>query len=1099
MAFLDEWQKRYQEDLGRQQQATAPKPTGAPSFLGLWSTQDNPEARKRLVNYASQQKSSFDISKQKEEEQRKQQELAQRQAEKQNTLGAKTGRLISGAGEAIAQPFVQAGRGVARVLPGGTADFEAATQQSQQQSQFTTEVARKLQDPNLPAKQKEHYQKILDNLQADKSPAEAIASVTSQLRDDVDKSAFIGSLVAIGSFGLPVAKGAQVLKGGTQAAKAVGVSAGGGAVGGAGYEASANPDVSIGQLAKGAAIGGVAGAALPIVGAGIRQARQVQLPALTESRLGQAVAQKQFVKKIGSLKDGFVAKVIDDTNFIKKPFKNDVDSATGRKVTDEIEDRVTNIRQFAGLAQDRLQNNQAYQGLVTLINRDKQRAKDFGSFISAKQDAINNQKLGKGGTIPKGTPEQEQAYQLLNQATKDDLQYLYDNGRISKQKYDAWINDPDYTRVQREILDDQKQVGKSGFTPSAKGVTEQKLKGSSKKAIDPFVAYEDWQRSIVLEAEKNNLAKYLRDRSVEKGISNKVDTTTAGYERIKQLYGEEGLKQETLGVFENGIRDLYTIDPKAARQLAKSSDLELKAIADWVLFPSRVLRGGATSMNLAFAIPNFVRDQISSGIISQKARATHNPIAMFQGIKEAVLKPAARATIGKLGAKEAFKPSPLFQEYLKRNANMTSVDLARNLKDAARLSQENLGLKGESLLRRYENIISAGEKATRYQNFIGTYKNALKNNIDPEQALQRASMAARRNSINFSNRGEISQFMKIFNPYFNAGVQGSKTLAGALKNRPIATSMKIGAGILLPVASATYYNLSDPERAEMYANIPEYERKANLIMVLGSGKGYVKVPLPPGIREFGNPLRNYIESEYLGDRQGFLTTAKDILVDPFSPVGTTGREVLSQAVPQAVKPAVELGFNQEFYTGREIIPENLKDLPKEEQVFSKTPQIYRDIGKTLGMSPLQVRKLVTGYGAGATEGALTTPDAIAGRETGGRSTLEQIKTRFASPPPSDGQSQVKSKFYDTYTPLSKSKISVSEKVTSAVKSNNIGEANRLARAHNEKIDKEKARLRETYGKFESDLTPLYDRFDSLKFPIENDQLKKSSIKARQRQ
>lgn len=913
-----------------------------------------------------------------------------------------------------------------------------------------------------------------------------------------------GSLVAGGGSLVQAAR-----RGAAPLARAVAGTTASGAAGGAGYTLRTDPNATARELATSAAVGAGAGLVAGAVPGAARKVRETvdNIPSIAETRLGAKVAQTRTAKRINDLRDRFVAKVVDDTNYIKKPFRGVVNEETGQRVTDEIETLVTNVRQFAAKAQDRLQTNQAFQELRPLIAGNKDRYKQFGSFINRKQDAINRNKLIDAGRIegakvqvPVGTAEEEAAYQLLNRATKDDIQYLFDNGIIEETKYRQWMDDPDYTRVQREIEDElTSRPGGSGLV-SGSPVAGQKLKGSTKRALDPFAAYEDWQRRVTLDVERNNLSKYLRDQGLKRGVSNQVDTTTAGIERIRQLYGDEGVRQRTIPVFEKGLKELYTIDPRAARQLAQTPELELKAIADWVLLPSRLLRGGATSLNAAFAVPNFIRDQISSAIISKNARATHNPIAFWAGFKEAILKPTGRATLGRVPgvSGELFEPSALFKEYLARNGNMTSVDLARNLKGATRQAQENLGVRGEGLLRRYENIISASEKATRYQNFIGTYRKALKNNVNAEQAIEQASRAARTNSINFSTRGELATFMKIFNPYFNASVQGSSTLLRAFGRRPVMTSLKVGSTILAPVATATYHNLSDPERAELYARIPDYERRDNLIMVLGGNRGYIKVPLPPGMREFANPLRNYIEAEYLGDRQGLLETAKNLLVDPFSPVGTTANELISQAVPQGVRPAIELGMNRELYTGRDIVPENLQGLPAEEQVFDSTPQAYRDIGKLLGVSPLQVRKVVTGYGAGGLEGAIASADFARGKESGKRSTVEQIIRRFYGTPPSDTSNQVRSTFYETYTPLRSKKENLSKKVTEAVKQNDMTTANRLANQINDEIEREKRRLQETYGRFETDLTVLFDQFDSLKLPVENGKLTESSIRARRK-
>jgi len=1255
-----------------------------------------------------------------------------------NDILGNIGKFVGGVAEGIAAPFKRVGEGTAEVineLTGGAQrerDVQAAAQQQ------TVDLIKSLGQKMRSAKtdeEKNRYREAIKRIsKIDDEQYKRFQERQSQIVERTDP---IKGAAAVGELGLnvltggtvgAVARGAGTLAKTTNVAQKLltptGVKQGivSGAIQGASYGALGTAEqqggkATVGDYAKnvaaGAALGGVAGGVVPALGKG--------LPTITSTKLGQKAAETKVGQKITNLKDNFVAKVVDDTNMIKKQFKGAVNPSTGQKITDEIEGLVTNVRQFAALSQSRLENNQAFQSLKPLISGDKKRYEDFGRFINEKQQAINLQKVGRGEgvTVPTGTPEQEKAYQLLNQATKDDIQYLFDNGKITQEQYDKWINDPDYTRVQKEVLDDQgRQYGKSGLV-SGSSVTQQKLKGSNKKSVDPFAAYEDWSRQVTLEVEKNTLAKYLRDQMLERGItkpirvadkvierthlygeaaqlrplrnrlarlvktqgkyvntierelnalneeglnlalskqapaaleqptkvltvkkvaplikdkapkvlddiktSNNVkaklvkeygsgvdgvknmalDIHYGGYSKLQKLTGitkasarsiaEQILKkpttragktilsentvgrrptvqqavdrllnsdpaqlkvvrkkianrepklaqaideinaikdeydtvrtevsnlvkrarqlsdidprgENTLKVFENGVRELYTIDPAAAKQLSGVADLELKAIADWALLPSRILRGGATSLNPAFAIPNFIKDQVSSAVLSKNALATHNPISFIAGIKEAIAKPTLKATVGRIpGAKEVagklWEPSETYKLWASRNANITRADLSRNLKQATRQSLEDLGVKNESFLRKYENVISASEKATRYQNFLGTYKNALKKGKSPEVAIDMANQAARENSINFTRRGEISTFMKIFNPYFNASIQGSARLARSFKERPVGTSLKIGATILTPVAASTYYNLSDPDRAAVYANISDAERKGNLIMVLGSGRGYIKVPLPAGMKEFANPVRDFIESEYLGDRQSLLETAKNIFVDAFSPVGTTGSEVLSNLTPQAIKPLVELSMNKNLYSGKEVVPENLKGSAPEDQVFDSTPQVYRDIAKVFGISPLQVQKVVQGYTASAGEGALVSADLARGAETGGRSTPEQLASRFFQPEV-QGQGRVSSKFYESYNPLKAQKENITQKITTAVKDGDLDKANELARNINSRIDAEKEKLNTTYGKFEVDLTDLFDRLDSLKIPMDGESLSARSIQSRKKQ
>jgi hypothetical protein len=284
---------------------------------------------------------------------------------------------------------------------------------------------------------------------------------------------------------------------GGQIARAGGVSATEGA--GIGFATGMQQDdPTLKSVAQSTLLGGALGGALPVGGAALSKtfgksgAASKALPTLTETRAFQKLAKS----KAGDALSAVNRKFVDNTNDIKKMFGKSVNKKTNVKVADEIEQYVTNIRQADGLAVDRRANNKAWVELQEVIGGKKQNYDDFGSFIKKKQDAINNIKLGKKAVIPKGTAQQEKAYRLLNESTKDDIRYLFNEGKITQEQYSKWIADPDYTRVQREVLENQStQQGFAGLVKKS-SVTDQKLKGSTKEAIDPFASYIDWNRRV---------------------------------------------------------------------------------------------------------------------------------------------------------------------------------------------------------------------------------------------------------------------------------------------------------------------------------------------------------------------------------------------------------------------------------------------------------------------------------------------------------------------------------------------------------------------------------------------------------------------------
>lgn len=727
--------------------------------------------------------------------------------------------------------------------------------------------------------------------------------------------------------------------------------------------------------------------------------REPLTPVAQSGRLGKAITKIQ-------------KGVVDDLVEVKKAFKGKVDKESGLKVADVIDEKAGSVRRSDSVAEYELKKNTAWQELGSLLRGEGKRkvarkeAKEIAAFISDKQDAINKNKLGGDVEVPVGTAKQEQAYALLNQSTKSVVERAYKAGLIDRAKYEAWMADPDYTRVQREL---DEFVSPPGSRRSPEGslastITKQKLKGSEKAALDPFASFVDWNRKITTEINRNDLATYLTGQ-----------LETSGMGRVTNQASEKVVAR-----FRNGLKEMVETDPAIASALKDMDQITFGALEKYATAPGRALRAGATGMNVAFTVPNFIKDQMSSFVLSKNVMATHNPLRFLEGIWES----SKYALKG-----DKANVSKDFELFLKHNKSMTQADLYRDLKKASNEAYESLGLKRGSAVRKYEDLISSTEYATRYQNWLGTYKKALKNDT-PEVALQKANLAARRNSVDFSSHGEMSTFMRLFNPYINAGIQGSRSLARAFKEQPIKTPAKIAATVLAPVTGLTYWNLADPERAKVYANINEWDRENNMIFVLDGGKGILKLPLPEGIKQFAKPVRSMIESQYIGDKPGYLEMAKNWLVDPFSPIGTSANELLSSSIPQAIKPVLEVALNKDLYTGKEIVPKQLAGEDKANQVYEGTSQLYRDIAKTLNVSPLQVQKIVKGYTAGGGEGLVESLDQVrklasGDVNTGKRSVPEQLTNRFYQ---KEDSNAVQRNFYDIYNPLKEQSGSVSDSI-----------------------------------------------------------------------
>lgn len=540
-------------------------------------------------------------------------------------------------------------------------------------------------------------------------------------------------------------------------------------------------------------------------------------------------------------------------------------------------------------------------------------------------------------------------------------------------------------------------------------------------------------------------------------IASKAVKDLVDYARTK---GDSAITNKTtIKTLKRGIKEVYEDDPRIVDAINKVGKVELHALLKLAQAPSKLVQRTATALNFVFTASNLVKDQVGSAVLSKDVFATHNPVTFLTGLKEAALKPSAKAILKGVGARktaaEHFNPTAEYEQFLKYVAGSTRTDINRSLQSTAKRTYEAMGLKNDNVVRKVENINSATENLTRFQNYYGTLKKGIKQGLDGETIHKNAIQAARENSVDFSRSGDWGPILKIFNPFANANIQGSRSLIRAAAERPVSTSLKLATTIMAPVAAATYWNLSDPKRAMVYSELSDADKKNNLVFVMSDGN-VLKVPMAPGIKEVGAPIRGAIEAEYgQGNPDSFLKTAKSLFVDTINPFNA------SDIVPQFSKPIIEAQSNHSFFTGKAIVPDYLQKKDTTDQVFKGTSQTYRDIGNRFGISPLIAKNLITGYGSSVSEQGISLFDKL--RKAGGgsnadgtaihtdnRDTASQLKGKFYESAP-DPQNKANELFYGKYDPIRTKRDKLSKEVTMLVKAGKPGEAKRKADDFNQTL------------------------------------------------
>lgn len=582
------------------------------------------------------------------------------------------------------------------------------------------------------------------------------------------------------------------------------------------------------------------------------------------------------------------------------------------------------------------------------------------------------------------------------------------------------------------------------------------------------------------------------------------------YQEILKRADDRVNRKPTIQRRVNGIKEIYETTPDIELAAKGMGPVYLGAFGRIISAPVRFLQTTITGgLNPAWAPLAITRDFIEGVVLSRRARQTHNPMNIIGSLSE--------------GAKYLRKGSnddmnELFTKFISSERGASSIiDLtraaksnARNIREVSRreLPKVQKAARVITKPKDFYGVIQDAAKwndyAAKYMNFRGHYNKLIKEGVDKETAFNVALFEARQATANLLESGDWTRALSAVYPYFNPTVQGGASLAKAFKERPVSASAKLVTAVQMPAAIATAWNMSDPRRAEIYLDINPNEReKYNIIVLPGTLKtggkwSVIKIPKPPGVGSLANPVERMMVGMYGEDPGEFENIAQSIiksLGSPISPDSFSG--AVGSAIPFQLKPGVQTAANFNFYSGKEIVPDWLKEENPDEpykQDYDETSSTFKKIGKALNISPLIVKSFAqdtTGeFGRNAlwlSDVTLDLADAGEGG-VGGRSPLESVTKSYFGAFGGVKQRQLRDRLDTT---LSK-KPGISREITAAVKADDLGRASELARQYNSTVDalNRAATENEEFAKLTDAQKKL---LEDLKFPMDDEQLSQGSI------
>lgn len=516
----------------------------------------------------------------------------------------------------------------------------------------------------------------------------------------------------------------------------------------------------------------------------------------------------------------------------------------------------------------------------------------------------------------------------------------------------AFLNDlyPNYVPFDR-VFDEFEKTPDSGGSRGVASLSKQtaikRLEGSDRPIENPLGSILKKVEDVYVQGERNIAARTLASYA-----------NLPGWNELIREVPKGRTAKNTFSFLDEGVKRTFEAPLEIVEAAKNLNQQSLGPIMSALSIPMRIFKLGTTGINPVFAAKNVIRDV--QGTIVQSPNTADALLAMPKALFEAV---GHGATYD-----DAVRAAGVQTSYdILRNEPIQSVERIR----AGRSIPSKIAYtatRPREMLRAVEDIVGRTEEFGRIQNYIAGYEDAIKAGLPPEEAMTQGARYARETTANFARRGEWSPVINALWPYFNANIQGVRGTIRALRRAPLETSIKWGVAVATPVAMATLWNMSDEKRKEAWADIPEYEKENNIIILPENpqkdDKGRwnaIKIPLTPGLGRATNLVRRPIEALNGQDPVAFAEMARAMLA-PVTPIDPEGGTLASNSTPIFARPLLESRINKSLYTSQPIVPERLMNLAPELQFDKNTSRAAIQVGNAIGMSPMKVDHVIRGYG-----------------------------------------------------------------------------------------------------------------------------------------
>ncbi len=566
-----------------------------------------------------------------------------------------------------------------------------------------------------------------------------------------------------------------------------------------------------------------------------------------------------------------------------------------------------------------------------------------------------------------------QKYEQINGAMqywkRGGLEYGRDSGLFSQDSVDAMEAASSHVSLRRIRGDDDAFKTSLGGPGGLKVSNPLKaMEGSNRQIVKPLLADIDNMRQIVRMSDRNRAMGHLlggqdaltgeqRDTLEQLGFKQlaapevkamlaepgskvfKPYEMTPEQEKAVQPFAIESNKNANSGkrivYYRAGVPEVWeAADPDVAallRGAESQGDATTVSVLGHVLNLDKIMQGPAKleragimgNLDTALTVPG--KHQLTAWALDP----LHPPpyVTMVKGLHDALTQ------------------GDTYWDLMKRgglSGAITDMDMAKAV-DKAVGDQDILQQTGA--LEKTWNTVShplhfaqlITEKLTEAEK-IGYFNRAVAGGLDPNKA----AMMSRTAYLDFAEKGTsvVAQRMAKMIPFFRATLLGVKYVKDGVVNDPKGSALRVTLGLV--GAQMALYALNrgadqylDPK--DRYTSLPQWERDMYYITPpiggarLKLGRPYVIGPM------MGVPLERMMEAQFEKNPHAFDNFLSSWL-----------DEMVPNPIPASVRPIMEQVTNHNFFTGKPLVSDSLKEATADQQYTDNTSEAAKKISSLLG-------------------------------------------------------------------------------------------------------------------------------------------------------